>query len=147
MFQAHVFFCKAESSFISDDMENSVIEFEARLSTLPKIPSSRLGKGATTLADGNSAPSIFPPAFTVVLGGMPAYLAHRLFTSINSSQIFSQPVNNLPLSPSAAAVIAAPVNPETSGCLFYPISETIVETGEHTQQGKILCAFKCLSNH
>ncbi|KAM7539916.1 hypothetical protein Aperf_G00000023886 [Anoplocephala perfoliata] len=117
-----------------NDLENSVIEFEARLSTLPKIPSSRLGKGATTLSDGDSVPSVFPPAFTVVLGGMPSYLAHRLFTSVNSSQVFSQPVNNLPLSPSAAAIIAAPVNPEISGCLFYPISETVVETDEHTQQ-------------
>nr|CDS33983.1 expressed conserved protein [Hymenolepis microstoma] len=112
-----------------NDHENSVIEFEARLSTLPKIPTSRLGKGATALIEGDNVPSVFPPSFTVVLGNMPSYLSHRLFTSSTFQQI-SQPANNVPIQPSAAAIIAAPVDPKISGCLFYPI----LEADSHSQQ-------------
>ncbi|VDO05735.1 unnamed protein product [Rodentolepis nana] len=112
-----------------NDQENSVIEFEARLSTLPKIPTSRLGKGATALIEGDNIPSVFPPSFTVVLGNMPSYLSHRLFTSSTFQQI-SQPANNVPIQPSAAAIIAAPVDPKISGCLFYPI----LEADSHSHQ-------------
>ncbi|VUZ57659.1 unnamed protein product [Hymenolepis diminuta] len=107
-----------------NDQESSVIEFEARLNTLPKIPTARLGKGATALIEGDDVPSVFPPSFTVVLGNMPSYLSHRLFTSSTFQQVFSQPANSVPIQPFAAAIIAAPVDPATSGCLFYPIGET-----------------------
>ena len=102
---------------------DTVIEFESQLSSLAKIPAIRLGKGTTTISDGDGPPSVFPPAFTVVLGGIPPNIAHRLFTS-SSSQILSQPVSTLPVIPSAAAIIAAPPIPTVSGSLFFPCVES-----------------------
>ena len=100
----------------------------------------RLGKGTTTLPEGDGPPSVFPPAFTVVLGGIPPNLAHRLFTSANSSQILSQPTTSLPVTPSAAAVIAAPPIPALSGSLFLPCvgstAEGDVQSAGNFQSGR-----------
>ncbi|KAL5966651.1 hypothetical protein TSMEX_005616 [Taenia solium] len=113
---------------IQKDLE---VEYEARLSSLAKIPTSRLGKANATTPDGDGLPSVFPPAFTVVLGGIPPNLAHRLFTSTNSSRIFSQSSGSLPVTPSAAAIIAAPPNPDCAGSLFFTSSNLAGENGTH----------------
>ncbi|EUB64867.1 hypothetical protein EGR_00136 [Echinococcus granulosus] len=116
----------------SDNQKDLEVRYEARLSSLAKIPASRLGKGNATMPDGNGSPSVFPPAFTVVLGGIPPNLAHRLFTSTNSSRIFSQSAASLPVTPSAAAIIAAPPNPDCTGSLFFTSSDLADENNAHS---------------
>ncbi|VDK39010.1 unnamed protein product [Taenia asiatica] len=122
----HTFILAADD--IQKDLE---VEYEARLSSLAKIPTSRLGKANATTPDGDGLPSVFPPAFTVVLGGIPPNLAHRLFTSTNSSRIFSQSSGSLPVTPSAAAIIAAPPNPDCTGSLFFTSSNLTGENDAH----------------
>lgn len=116
---------------IGDIQKDLGVEYEARLGCLAKIPTSRLGKANAAMPDGDGSPSVFPPAFTVVLGGIPPNLAHRLFTSTNSSRIFSQSTVSLPVTPSAAAIIAAPPNPDCTGSLFYASSELTDENDAH----------------
>ncbi|VDD83409.1 unnamed protein product [Mesocestoides corti] len=110
-------------NFVQADTETS---YMSQLRSLAKIPASRLGKGGTGVADGDGQTSVFPPAFTVVLGGIPPNLAHRLFSSPNSTRIFSQPTTALPATPSAAAVIAAPPSPNKNGSLFLPANNVTV---------------------
>ncbi len=108
--------------------------YTPQLGSLAKIPASRLGKGVVAATangqDGLTPTTVFPPAFTVVLGGIPPALAHRLLaTSANSptsARVFSQPAATLPANPSAAAVIAAPPMPQETGTLF-PSLMTMVD--------------------
>ncbi|VDM16646.1 unnamed protein product [Hydatigera taeniaeformis] len=115
----------------SDIQRDLELGFETRLSSLAKIPTSRLGKNNATTPDGDGSSSVFPPAFTVLLGGIPPNLAHRLFTSTSSSRIFSQSSGSLPMAPSAAAIIAAPPNPDVTGPLFFNSSDLTGENDAH----------------
>lgn len=100
--------------------------YALQLGSLAKIPASRLGKGVTatlTAPDGSctDVTTVFPPAFTVVLGGLPTALAHRLLASDSpNARIFAQSSASLPATPTAAAVIAAPPKPAEVGGLFSP---------------------------
>ncbi|BHF58573.1 hypothetical protein SprV_0100152500 [Sparganum proliferum] len=92
-----------------------------RLGSLPKIP------GACLREPGFAGDSTIPPAFTVVLGGIPVDLVNRLFASTNpnASRVLSSPrgaQTDASVSPTAAAVVAAPLatGKSISGPLFLP---------------------------
>uniref|UniRef100_A0A0X3Q803 Uncharacterized protein n=2 Tax=Schistocephalus solidus TaxID=70667 RepID=A0A0X3Q803_SCHSO len=92
-----------------------------RLGSLPKIP------GACLRKPGFAGDSTVPPAFTVVLGGIPVDLVNRLFAPTNpdASRLLSS-MRGAPtgtsVSPTPAAVVAAPLatGKSISGPLFLP---------------------------
>lgn len=110
-----------------------------RLGSLAKIPGVSLRKqDSSSHSSSNSLDTSLPPAFTVVLGGIPSDLVTRLFSSTNpnTARIFSAPPNyniSPQFSPKAAAVIAAPLRQSIAGgrrSLF-----TDLQNGMYTNTG------------